>query len=76
VLEFSVQENDTIRGQLLFDEGPQRSDPLLEVVLQSGNFSYTTLGGRIFNGMFVDDGIAGEYRSTIPFNVTFTREAP
>jgi hypothetical protein len=79
VLEMTTTEDGKRRGQLIFDEGPLDSDPLLEVVVDGDTVRFTSLTGRTFSGTFTEqdagEDMVGEYRvNTYPYRVTFTRK--
>ncbi|HEY0963577.1 MAG TPA: hypothetical protein VGE69_14595 [Pseudomonadales bacterium] len=76
ILEVALAADNSTQARLLFDEGPRRRDELLELTVDGDTVSYTTFGGRTFNGSFNADGIAGDYFSgSRPSGVLYRREA-
>lgn len=76
VLEITTTADKGTRGVLVFDEGPLRSDPLLELQVEGDKVSFTSFNGRTFTGNFTEEGIAGEYRvNGRQYGVMFTRES-
>lgn len=74
VLELTTTEDGQQQGMLLFNEGPTRLDPLLELVVEGDNVRFTTLLGKTFSGAFDGEDFVGEYRvNTYPRRATFTR---
>ncbi|MGV3592346.1 MAG: hypothetical protein ACO1PZ_11705 [Gammaproteobacteria bacterium] len=75
ILEIMQTADSQTQGRLLFDEGPRRRDELLELKVEGDTVTYTTFGGRTFNGSFNDDGIAGDYyNGSRPYGVLFERD--
>lgn len=75
ILEIVQTADNQTQGRLLFDEGPGRRDELLELKVDGDTVSYTTFGGRTFNGSFSSDGIAGDYyNGSRPYGVLYKRD--
>lgn len=75
ILEVTMTADGATYGRLLFDEGPRRSDKLLELKVEGDNVSYTTFSGRSFTGSFNGEGIAGDYfNNGRAFGVLYERQ--